>query len=263
MAGDARDCYDELASHYDLVFENWEVSITRQAEALGSILRQECNAAGTIRILDCACGIGTQALGLAKMGFAVTASDLSPAAVARLRMEASQRGLDIHAFVADMVDLGSVPESNFEAVICMDNALPHFESDEQLVRALGQIRMKLRPQGLLMASIRDYDRLIDEKPRVQGPAFYYDDEKRRIVLQVWDWIDELRYVFHLYITRETAKGWQTFHSTAGYRAVERNKLTNALNHAGFRNVRWLFPTVSGFYQPVVLAQADQPASVSL
>ena len=260
MAGDARDCYAELANHYDLVFENWEASITRQAEALGSILRQECNAAGTIRILDCACGIGTQALGLAKMGFAVTASDLSPASVVRLRMEASQRGLDIHAFVADMVDLGSVPESNFEAVICMDNALPHFESDEQL-RALGQIRKKLRPQGLLMASIRDYDRLIDEKPVVQGPAFYFDNKKRRIVLQVWDW--ELRYVFHLYITRETANGWQTFHSTAGYRALKRNKLTNALNQTGFRNVRWLFPTVSGFYQPVVLAQADQPASVSL
>jgi glycine/sarcosine N-methyltransferase len=263
MAGDARDCYDELASHYDLVFENWEASITRQAKALGSILRQECNAAGTIRILDCACGIGTQALGLAKMGFAVTASDISPAAVARLRMEASQCGLDIPAFVADMVDLDSVPESNFEAVICMDNALPHLESDEQLVRALRQIRKKLRPQGLLMASIRDYDRLIVEKPKVQGPAFYYDNKKRRIVLQVWDWIDDLRYVFHLYITRETANGWQTFHSTAGYRALERNKLTNALNQAGFRNVRWLFPTVSGYYQPIVLAHADEPVSASL
>lgn len=34
MAGDARDCYDELASHYNLIFENSEASISRQAEAL-------------------------------------------------------------------------------------------------------------------------------------------------------------------------------------------------------------------------------------
>jgi glycine/sarcosine N-methyltransferase len=263
MAGDARHFYDELADHYHLIFENWEASISRQAEALGPILKRECNSSGTIRILDCACGIGTQALGLAKIGFEVTASDVSPAAVARLRREASQRGLDIHSFVADMVDLGSVPESNFDAVICMDNALPHQESDDQLVRALGQIRMKLRPHGLLMASIRDYDRLVDEKPVVQGPVFYRDNGSRRIVVQIWDWLDELRYVFHLYITRETANGWQTFHSTAGYRAIKRNKLTNALNQAGFTNVRWLLPNESGFYQPILVAQADGTESVSL
>jgi glycine/sarcosine N-methyltransferase len=257
MAGDARDCYDELADHYHLIFENWDASMSRQAEALGPILKRECNSSGAIRILDCACGIGTQALGLAKLGFAVTASDLSPASAARLRMEASQRALDIDSFVADMVDLCSVPESNFDAVICMDNALPHLENDEQLVRALGQMRMKLRPHGLLMASIRDYDRLVGERPTVQGPAFFNDNGKRRIVVQIWDWLDEHRYVFHLYITRETADGWQTFHSTAGYRAIKRDQLTNALNQTGFTHVRWLYPSESGFYQPIVLAQADE------
>jgi glycine/sarcosine N-methyltransferase len=263
MAEDARDCYDELADHYHLIFENWEASMSRQAEALGPILKRECNSSGTIRILDCACGIGTQALGLAKLGFAVTASDVSPAAVARLRLEASQHTLDIHSFVADMVDLGSVPESNFDAVICMDNALPHLESDEQLVRALAQMRMKLRPHGLLMTSIRDYDRLANERPAVQGPAFYRDNGRRRIVVQIWDWLDELRYIFHLYITRETADGWQTFHSTTGYRAIKRHELMNALNQAGLRNVRWLYPAESGFYQPIALAQADGTESVSL
>jgi glycine/sarcosine N-methyltransferase len=124
------------------------------------------------------------------MRFDVTASDLSPASVARPRLEAFQRGLDIHSFVGDMVDLNSIPESNSDAVICMDNSLPHLESDELLVRALGQMRMKLRPHGAPMASIRDYDRLVNEKPAVQGPAFYQDNGSRRIVVQVWDWLDE-------------------------------------------------------------------------
>ena len=241
MAGDARDGYDELASHYNLIFENSEAYISRQAEALAPILKRECHSAGTIRILDCACGIGTQALGLTHMRFDVTASDLSPASVARLRLEAFQRGLDIHSFVADMVDLNSIPESNFDAVICMDNSLPHLESDELLVRALGQMRMKLRPHGALMASIRDDDRLVNEKPAVQGPAFYQDNGSRRIVVQVGDWLDEHRYVFHLYITRETAYGWQTFHCTAGYRAIKEGQADERIEPSGVQKCALALP----------------------
>jgi glycine/sarcosine N-methyltransferase len=262
MVSDAKECYDELSDDYHLIFENWEASMARQAETLGPILQRECGSAATIRVLDCACGIGTQALGLAKRGFAVTASDISPRAVARARAEALQRGLDIHLFVADILDLSSVSESDFDAVICMDNAIPHLESSEEVVRALRQIRTKLRPKGLLMASIRDYDRLIEEKPVVQGPSFYAD-EGRRIVLQVWDWLDDRRYVFHLYITRETATDWQTLHAAAVYRALKRDELTAALKQACFKNVRWQFPAESGFYQPIVLAEADEAASVTV
>lgn len=256
MPADTRDCYDELADHYHLIFENWESSMARQAEALGPILKRECNSVDSIRVLDCACGIGTQALGLAKIGFRVTASDLSPRAVARLRTEISQRGLDLPSFTASILDLTSVPEANFDAIICMDNALPHLESSDQLVRALGQMRTKLRPGGLLMASIRDYDRLILEKPVVQGPAFYGGQGSRRIVLQAWDWMDELRYVFHLYLTREMETGWQTVHGAACYRALKRDELTVAMKQAGLKKVRWLSPAESGFYQPVVLAEVD-------
>jgi glycine/sarcosine N-methyltransferase len=255
MSTATKDCYDQLADHYHLIFEDWENSMARQADALSLILKRECGS-GTIRVLDCASGIGTQALGLAKLGFQVIAADLSPRAVARLRAEASQRGLHIRSFIADMADLASIPESNFNAVICMDNALPHLEDDEHLIQGLGEIRAKLQPAGLLMASVRDYDRLIHEKPAVQGPAFYGEAGNRRIVFQVWDWIDERRYTFHLYITREVAIGWETVHSAAVYRAITRDELTMALSRAGFRDTRWLLPEESGFYQPIVLATPD-------
>jgi glycine/sarcosine N-methyltransferase len=254
MAGDAKSCYDDLADHYHLIFENWDASIARQAEALRLIVERECGPAGTLRVLDCACGIGTQALGLAKLGFRVTASDCSPRVVARVRAEALQRGLDVHSHVADIRDLSVVPEADFDVVICMDNALPHLENTEEVVRALREMRKKLWPGGLLMASIRDYDHLIQEKPVVQGPAFYSDEGQRRIVFQVWDWLDDRRYVFHLYITRETATDWSTVHAAAAYRSLTRHELTTALTDACFKNVRWLSSAESGFYQPIVLAE---------
>ena len=256
MTMDTAESYDELANHYHLIFENWDVSVERQAAVLSSILHRKCGLSTTSRILDCACGIGTQALGLAKMGFQVSGCDVSPAAVARARLEASQRSLDIQFSVANMLDLTSLGDAHFDAVICMDNALPHLESAEQLIQAAEQIRARLRPGGCLMASIRDYDRLMEERPVVQGPSFYSDQGHRRIVFQVWDWVDDRRYHFHLYITRELAKGWHTFHTSALYRALPRDEVTAALSQARFKNARWLFEAESGFYQPIVLAEAD-------
>jgi SAM-dependent methyltransferase len=249
------ECYDELAAHYHLMFENWEASIERQATVLRAILERECGPPNATRVLDCACGIGTQTLGLARLGFRVTGCDVSLRAVERARTEALQRGLEVKLFVANMLDLTGVRDSGFDAVIAMDNALPHLENTEQLLHAAAEIRNRLCPQGLFMASIRDYDRLIKERPDVQGPAFYSDEGHRRIVFQLWDWLDDRRYVFHLYITREIQKQWQTFHAAAAYRAILKDELAAVLRQAGFINPRWLLPAESGFYQPVVLATA--------
>jgi SAM-dependent methyltransferase len=257
MTVDVKECYDQLADHYDLIFENWEVSITRQAGALAKILERECGPRSAIRILDCACGIGTQTIGLLKLGFTVAGCDVSSGAVARAKVEAQRRGLAPQLSVADMLDLSSIKEPGFDAVICMDNVFPHLESDEQITQAAAQIHSKLRPGGLFMASIRDYDDLIQNKPVIHGPAFHSDEGRRRIVFQVWDWIDDRRYVFHLYITRETATGWQTIHATSIYRAILQDELAAALNRARFKNVRWVFTTESGFYQRIVLAEADK------
>ena len=256
MAEGVKDFYDQLASNYHLIFEDWEASIRRQATVLGAILERECGPAAKVKVLDCACGIGTQALGLVKMGFQVTACDLSSAAVERTRKEAETRGLNVPTFVADMLDLTEIPDGEFDAVICMDNSLPHLESEEQLLQAAIQMRRKLRPGALFMASIRDYDSLAREKPTVQGPNFYSDEKGRRIVHQVWDWLDERLYTFHLYITREIQDGWESQHYVSDYRSIMRDELSHILEKSGFRGCRWIRADESGFYQPLVLAKAS-------
>jgi len=250
-----RQFYDEFASHYHLMFEDWEASMSRQATALNSILQQVAARSSGVRVLDCTCGIGTQSLGLAKIGYSVTGSDLSAGAVERARAEAGARSLNVPFYVADIRRLDELPIGVFDAVISMDNALPHLLSDPDILVAARQIHGKLRPNGTLIASIRDYDQLVRERPTVQGPAFFSDSEHRRITFQVWDWQDDRRYTFHHYITRETPSGWSNFHSAAVYRAILRQELTAILEFSGFANVRWLFPDESGFYQPIVIASA--------
>ena len=246
--------YDDFAADYHLLFDDWEASMTRQASAIGSILQQECAVAGA-SVLDCACGIGTQALGLAKVGFCVTGADVSAGAVQRARAEAASRELDIPFYVADMRNLDEVPAAGFHAVICMDNALPHLLSKADLAQAAGQIRAKLRVGGTFLASIRDYDAILSQPPLAQGPVFHLVEGKRRIVFQVWDWQDERQYVFHMYITRETSAGWVNFHGASAYRAVLREEIADTLASCGFTNIRWRFQAESGFYQPIVIATA--------
>lgn len=90
--------YDELASTYDLVFADWDASIERQGRLFRDLLTRWGVPEGA-EILDCSCGIGTQALALASNGYAVCASDISVASVDRARLEARRRELTIEATV--------------------------------------------------------------------------------------------------------------------------------------------------------------------
>lgn len=245
--------YDEFAARYHLIFEDWETSIEWQATVLGGILLQEDGGKLPIRVLDCACGIGTQSLGLATRGFDVEGYDISSGAIQRARTEASKKSLKVPFSVASMLHLDSIMSTGFDAVICIDNSLPHLESDAELLQAAQQIFDKLKVGGSFIGSIRDYDTLIVERPTTQGPSFYSDEGRSRIVFQVWDWLAERRYRFHLYITRSGNFRWETFHFTTTYRAVLRAELQEILEQAGFTNVRWLLPTQSGFYQPIFIA----------
>jgi SAM-dependent methyltransferase len=92
--------YDRAANLYHLVFQDWDESIERQAQQLASVIEARWKGASTI--LDVSCGIGTQAIGLAKKGFAVTASDLSEEAVTRAKSEGEQRGVAVDFSVCDM-----------------------------------------------------------------------------------------------------------------------------------------------------------------
>jgi len=247
--------YDSLAAYYHLIFENWDASIERQARVLGALLESVCPAR-PLKILDAACGIGTQALGLAMRGHRVSGSDVSAPAIARARLEAAARHVSIPVHLADMRDLRAVPGGPFDALLIADNALAHLDTDDDLCRMARSAARQLAPGGVLLASLRDYDKLVAERPTAQGPAFYSDHGRRRIVHQIWDWTAERRYTVHLYISVETDVGWDCHHFTSVMHAWGRSAINAAVEDAGFQNVRWIEPA-GGYYQPIVLARARQ------
>ena len=146
MAELAEGFYDDLAQWYHLMFEDWNRSIANQAAVLGPILERHIGK-NSACVLDCACGIGTQTIGLAQRGHIVVGSDLSRSAVARATQEATMRGLNVIFHVADMRQLSVIPETGFDAVVIADNALPHLLSESDLEQAVREIAGKLKHFG--------------------------------------------------------------------------------------------------------------------
>jgi glycine/sarcosine N-methyltransferase len=250
--------YDELAVYYHLLFDDWDAAIARQARVLNALIRLHAQG-DVLQVLDCSCGIGTQSLGFAKVGYSVVGSDVSVAAIARAKREAAKRGLGVSFRVSDMTSLAEIAETGFDIVASLDNALPHLDADalEMAIRAMGS---KVKAGGLLLASIRDYDALIMERPTVQGPAFYGEGEDRRIVHQVWEWMGLDRYVVHLYLTICTGREWTAHHFVSEYRCVLREEISRGIRASGFANPQWIMPAESGYYQPLVLAVKDRSDS---
>ncbi|WP_426744354.1 class I SAM-dependent methyltransferase [Myxococcus faecalis] len=254
MAESVLEFYQGLAEEYHLLFANWAQTVERQGAALDALLRR-CGAPPPRRVLDCACGIGTQALGLAGRGYVVHATDLSPAAVARAEREARTLGVTLTTGVADMRTLDTQVSGMFQVVLAFDNAVPHLLTDEDLDAAAHAMASKLAPGGLLALSVRDYDALMADQPRFTSERVLDAPEGRRILFQVWDWAADGRtYTVHQFILRPEGKGWQATEHTGVYRALQRVEVERALTRVGLVDTRWYSPEETGFYQPILTAR---------
>ncbi len=244
--------YDGLADHYDLVWGgSWEAVVEEQGAVLDQIIRARSESAADV--LDCACGIGTQALGLARRGYRVRGTDLSAGAVARARREAERLGVSASFGISDFRSLDEVA-GRYDVVVCCDNALPHLFHDDEIKSALGAMRAKTRPRGLLIASTRDYDRALVERP-VTAPLRLVSGPPRRLLVRLHDWDspDSSFYTVRLLVLTEQEAGWHVAEHSARYRAITRQRLAELAVAAGWTRVQCLEPQTSGFFQPLLLA----------
>jgi hypothetical protein len=111
---------------------------------------------------------------------------------------------------------------------------------------------QLKPDGLFIASIRDYDSLLQHKPAYSPPYIHPTAEGQRVSFQTWEWDSDLYHLTQYIITDEASLQISKF--TCDYRAVCRDALAAMLQAAGCRSVQWHTPEETGFYQPIVTAR---------
>jgi hypothetical protein len=153
-----------------------------------------------------------------------------------------------------MRTLTASPMGRFGAVLAIDNALPHLDSDAEVRQALASMFARLRPGGTLLLSLRDYAPLISARPTLQETRVFGQAGQRRRVHQRWHWTDERRYVLHLHIATEDLGGhWTDRHFVGRYRALTPAELVERVEDTGYGQAEILMPGVTGFYQPLVRA----------
>ncbi|MGC7096843.1 class I SAM-dependent methyltransferase [Amycolatopsis lurida] len=242
----ARRFYDQLADDYDLIYADWDGGIARQAAALDRLITA---AGGGRAVLDCACGIGTQAIGLAGLGYRVVGSDLSPLAAARAAREATARRQRLPALAADMTRLPFRSEV-FDVVVCADNSIAHLLTEPALEAALASMRRVLRAGGLLVLTVRAED-IRRTRPRVTPVQLHETAAGPVVTFQLWDWHDDEHYDLQHIQLRPSGDTYETRVRRVKSWAIDHRRLTELVLAAGFTEAEWHAPKRSGFFQPVL------------
>ncbi len=157
--------YDTLAGVYEFLVPEALLSPEGSAAAFEEVLADLPPGA---RVLDCACGTGTLAAGLALRGFDVSASDASPEMVARTR------ALGVRAEVRRWEDLDGGP---YDAVFCVGNSITHARDRRA---ALSAMRGVLRDGGVLALTSRTW-----ERPQEEGEEVVERGGRRARVTYAW------------------------------------------------------------------------------
>jgi SAM-dependent methyltransferase len=165
------DCYADLARDYEWLFPDEVIggSGTVGATSPGSedllegILKTLPPGA---RVLDSACGIGADAMALARCGFNVTASDGSASMVAEARRRSRQFGVEIDIRQSSWQDLPERVPGAFDLILCLGNSIVHTATKSNMISSLEGIKKVLSPTGVLVIDSRNWEHLYESRPRI-------------------------------------------------------------------------------------------------
>ena len=233
---------------------DWEAVMREEGETLARFLKEQIGRPGPYKLLDCSCGIGTQAIGLGLQGLKVHATDLSSVSIECAEKEAKALGVEMTFGVADFRRLEESVLETFDVVLTCDNSISHCLEHEDLATALSSMKGRLNESGLLLISLRDYEELVAHKPRFNNEHVQDRPDGRRVVFQVWDWAEGGdRYLNHQFLIKEAGGDYGVQHFETELRALLKHEIMTAVDRAGFGDARWHLPEESGYYQPIVTA----------
>lgn len=154
------------------------------------------------RVLDCACGTGQLAVGLADLGMNVVAADASPGMIRRTHELATEHGVSMQTLHARWDELPNhLDVSSFDLIFCVGNSLGHAEGASGRSAALAAMARLLKPGGRLVLTSRDWEHV-----RANGSRFEIRDRLIRrngrdaLLMYRWEIEQQWEQEHHLEIT---------------------------------------------------------------
>jgi len=238
--------YHRLADFYDLIFPPEQTKT--------AFLHKEFAAVGARRVLDLACGTGTYALELARLGYETWGTDLEPALIERAQKKAVDAKETARFTVGDMREpdtLGLV----FDGLFCIGNSLAHLLEVNDLKKALAAMRRVLKSPGRAVLQIVNFDSILaageTKLPLIEREGLLFTRTYRPLGG------DRLLFDSVLEVTCKD-KGVDRFENRVELRPIRRADLDALLLEAGFTVVR-----VYGDYKYREYDAADSQATIAV
>lgn len=231
--------YDKLASIYDY-FVNWENRLAYELPFLEQELRKLGADPSQIQVMDTACGTGHHAIALANLGFQVSGSDLFPEMVSVADANARAAGMQVTFRTAGFGGISDTfrQPGEFDAVLCLGNSLPHVSCVADLDKALIDFKDLLRPGGLLLLQMRNFDLVMGEKKRWMEPQTVREGTTEWLFLRFYDFEADGRIQFNiLSLHRKANAPWQTQLTSTHLYPIFSDQLSQELVALGFNNIR--------------------------
>lgn len=147
--------YGQLAEVYEWLISDAKVTPAEFAATFEDVIKLLPPEA---RVLDCSCGTGQLAVGLAGRGMRVSAADASAAMVRRTEDLAEEFGTALQTARASWDELPDhFDDASFDAVFCVGNSLHHANGSTGRSRALESMTHLLRPGGRLVLTSRTWE----------------------------------------------------------------------------------------------------------
>ncbi len=250
----SNDYYNYFAEKYKYILLDYEELIAQEGKIFKNIFEKYAKR-DIHSILDCTCGIGIQTISLAKLGYDIYGSDLSEREIRVADFETKKANLNVTYNVCDCRKLNKVyGNKKFDAIISMDSAMPHLLTEDAFKEALESISHQLRKDGIFLASFRDYDLMLKEKPQWAYPQRITKlSDKDIVVIRSLDWDNDICTSHQYYIEKPKNKKPILYYNTYKQWAITREKMLGIARTCSFKKCFWAFPEDTGFYQPVFCA----------
>ena len=140
-----KDIYDQFAFDYD-EFGPIEEYLGDEENFLNNLFTKN----GVKSVLDCACGTGHHLYMLSELGYQVSGSDYSDSMLQVAKKNLAKHNISIPLHQCDFRYLEKAFNNCFDAIVCLTTALPHLQTDEDLLKALFSMKNRLNKDGLLV-----------------------------------------------------------------------------------------------------------------
>lgn len=152
-----RPFYTEYAWAFDLLIDR---PVRKECTAIVTWLNERGVFAGA-NLLDAGCGTGRYALELARRGYVVHGIDVSAELIAQATRSIGNLSNSVSVTVGDILAL---PPSRHDVILCR-GVLNDILDDESRKAAFAAFRRALRPGGVVILDVREWEATAERKAR--------------------------------------------------------------------------------------------------